>query len=355
MFREKRRNTLPRGRGSQYNPVAMPTAFLTGGTGFVGGHAARALVAQGWTVRLLARDRARASSGLLEGLRVEVVPGDLTEPGLAGARLSGVDAIVHVAGLTKARTLDEYREVNARGTRRLVEAARRAAPKALFVLVSSQAAAGPAVGGRPVGEGDAARPISWYGLSKREGEEAVEKGWPGPWHVLRPGVVYGPFDRALLQYFKMAARGWVPVPVPATRIQIVGGQRAGLAIAKAAARPDLSGRHSFLCDPDPITVGELAQAIASGAGRKTRLLPVPAPMVRVAGLFESAREAVTGRSRPFNADKAREILAGDWLCDGRPLAAAMGLPDPVPLSQGLREAWEWYAVAGWLGGPGRRL
>jgi nucleoside-diphosphate-sugar epimerase len=333
----------------------MPIAFLTGGTGFVGGHAARALVAQGWSVRLLARDRARASSGMLENLPVEVASGDLTERGLAGVPLSGVDAILHVAGLTKARSLEEYREVNARGTQRLVDAARRVSPKALFVLVSSQAAAGPAVRGRPVGENDAARPISWYGLSKREGEEAVEQGWPGPWHVLRPGVVYGPFDRALLQYFKMAARGWVPVPVPATRIQIVGGARAGLAIAKAAARPDLAGRHSFLCDPDPISVGGLAKAIASGAGRKARLFSVPAPLVRAAGLFESAREAVTGRSRPFNADKAREILAGDWLCDGRPLAAALGLPDPVPLSEGLREAWKWYAAAGWLSGPRSRL
>ena len=355
MFRESAAILSPAPGAVNRIRVAMPTAFLTGGTGFVGGHAARALVAQGWNIRLLARDRARATSGMLQGLPVDVVPGDLTERGLAGAPLSGVDAVVHVAGLTKARTLDEYREVNARGTQRLVHAARRSAPKALFVLVSSQAAAGPAVGGRPVGEGEAARPISWYGLSKREGEEAVEKGWPGPWHVLRPGVVYGPYDQALLQYFKMAARGFVPVPVPATRIQIVGGERAGLAIARAAARPDLAGRHSFLCDPDPISVGDLARAIASGAGRKTRLFPVAAPMVRAAGLFESAREAVTGRSRPFNADKAREILAGDWLCDGRPLAAALGLPEPVPLSQGLREAWEWYLAAGWLGGPRKGL
>ncbi|HKD18616.1 MAG TPA: NAD-dependent epimerase/dehydratase family protein [Thermoanaerobaculia bacterium] len=333
----------------------MPTAFLTGGTGFVGGHVARTLVAQGWNVRLLARDRAKTGSGLLAGLPVEVATGDLSERGLAALSFSGVDAVVHVAGLTKARSFDEYREVNARGTQRLVDAARRASPKALFVLVSSQAAAGPAIGGRPVGEADAAHPISWYGRSKREGEEAVENGWPGPWHVIRPGVVYGPFDRALLVYFQMAARGWVPVPAPNTRIQVVGGERAGMAIAKAAARPDLSGHRSFLCDPEPVTVGGLAKAIASGAGRKTRLFPVPSAVVRGLGLVESAREAVTGRSRPFNADKAREILAGEWLCDGRPLATALELPDPTPLSEGLRAAWEWYWAAGWLSRPGSRL
>jgi len=333
----------------------MPTAFLTGGTGFVGGHVARALVASGWTVRLLARDPSRAQTGLLEGLRVEVVPGDLTDRGLAAVPLAGVDAIVHVAGLTKARSLDEYRAVNARGTESLVSAGRRVSPKALFVLVSSQAAAGPAVGGRPVAETDAAHPTSWYGRSKREGEESVESGWPGPWHVIRPGVVYGPFDRALLVYFRMAARGWVPVPSPGTRIQLVGGERAGLAIARAASRPDLAGRRSFLCDPEPVTVGGLAKAIASGARRKTRLISVPGPVVRALGYVESAREAVTGRSRPFNADKAREILAGDWLCEGKTLPAALGLPDPVSLSRGLQATWEWYFAAGWLTRPGKGL
>jgi 2-alkyl-3-oxoalkanoate reductase len=333
----------------------MPIAFVTGGTGFVGGHVARVLVAGGWTVRLLVRDRARAGSGLLEGLPVEAAQGDLTEAGLRNAPLSGVDAVVHLAGLTRARSLDEYREVNARGTERLVAVARRSSPKALFVLVSSQAAAGPAVDGRAVEDTDPARPISWYGLSKREGEQAVENGWPGPWHAIRPGVVYGPFDPALLQYFRMAARGFVPVPAPARRIQLVGIQRASLAIARAAGRPDLAGRHSFLCDPEPVTVGGLARAIASGAGRRARLVPVPDFVVRALGFLESAREGLTGRSRPFNADKARELLAGDWLCDGKPLSAALALPDPIPLSEGLRTAWEWYRSAGWLGRAGARL
>ena len=148
----------------------MRTALLTGGTGFVGGHTARALLADGWRVRLLVRDGARPVSGLLEGLDVERVVGHLGAGGIASQALTGVDAIVHVAGLVKARTLEDYREVNVRGTRRLAEAAARVAPDALFLLVSSLAAAGPSQGGRPVSEADPARPLSWYGMSKREGE-----------------------------------------------------------------------------------------------------------------------------------------------------------------------------------------
>jgi nucleoside-diphosphate-sugar epimerase len=328
----------------------MPTAFLTGGTGFVGGHVARSLVQSGWTVRLLQRRPGRASAGLLEGLRVEAVSGDLSGgPGLDAA-LEGVDAVVHVAGLTKARSLREYREVNVGGTERLIEAAARRSPRALFVLVSSQAAAGPAAGGRPVAEGEAARPISWYGLSKREGEEAVARAWRGPWIVLRPGVVYGPGDRALLTYFRMAAKGLIPVPAGRTRFQIIGGEAAGVAIARAASRPDLTGRIGFLCDPEPLSIEELLAVIARLPPRPARLLRVPGTGVRLIGALASLAETLKRRSLVFNADKARELLAGDWLCDPGPMRRALDLPEPVPLAEGLRTTWDWYRAAGWVPG-----
>ena len=79
-------------------------ALLTGATGFLGGHVARALIEEGWRVRALARsDPARAP--LLSGLPVEVVRGDLSASSDLRAAASGCASIVHVAGLTKARTL----------------------------------------------------------------------------------------------------------------------------------------------------------------------------------------------------------------------------------------------------------
>ncbi|HEY7863847.1 MAG TPA: NAD-dependent epimerase/dehydratase family protein, partial [Thermoanaerobaculia bacterium] len=199
----------------------MPTAFLTGATGFVGGHAARALAADGWKVRALVRDAVRRDGAALQDLPIEAVAGELSRASDLRDALRGCDAIVHVAGLVKAKSLEDYREVNARGTERLLQAAREAAPSARFVLVSSQAAAGPARDGRPVSEGDAAHPVSWYGLSKREGEEAVERLWKGDWVVLRPGVVYGPWDRGVFTFFQMAASGWMIVPAARSRVQVI--------------------------------------------------------------------------------------------------------------------------------------
>src|SRR5437867_678629 len=131
----------------------MPAAFVTGGTGFVGWHVANALAADGWTVRALARGGVERRSGL-EELPVQVVAGDLSSSPTELARaLAGCAAVVHAAGLVKARSLADYRAVNVGGTERLLAAASEACPDAVFVCVSSQAAAGPARAGRPVAEG----------------------------------------------------------------------------------------------------------------------------------------------------------------------------------------------------------
>lgn len=326
----------------------MPTALLTGATGFLGHHVAGALREAGWRLRALARDRSRRHAPGPWDPAIERIPGDLSAATDLGRAASGCDAVVHVAGVVKARTLEEYRDVNVRGTERLLRAARVTARDALFLLVSSQAAAGPARDGVPVREGDPARPVSWYGLSKREGEVAVEREWKGPWIVLRPGVLYGPGDRGLLTYFRMAASGWLPVPAADSRIQLLGVFDAALAVASAASRRDLSGRLGFLCDPAPVTLARLAEEIVRLAPRAARIFLIPDGAVRAAAWLETLREAATRRSRPFNADKARELLGGDWLCDPLPMLRDLALPPPRPLPEGLRATWAWYREAGWL-------
>jgi hypothetical protein len=64
--------------------------------------------------------------------------------------------------------------------------------------------------------------------------------------------------------------------------------------------------------------------------------------------METAVEAVTRRSMPFNADKAREILAGDWVCDPRPFLKDLQLPEPESLAKGLSSTWDWYVGNKWL-------
>ena len=137
----------------------MPAAFVTGGTGFVGWHVANALLAEGWSVRALARGGPLRRTGLDE-LAVDVVAGDLPASATSTASatsyvdraLQGCSAVVHCAGLVKARSLADYRAVNVLGTERLLGVAAKACPTAVFVYVSSQSAGGPARSDRRRGQ-----------------------------------------------------------------------------------------------------------------------------------------------------------------------------------------------------------
>src|SRR5687768_1482076 len=147
--------------------------LLTGGSGFIGQNLARLLISRGHTVRALVRRSSVRTE--LEKAGATFAFGDLnTGEGLHDA-LETVDVILHLAGMTKARTEEEYFRCNGEGTRKLAEAASRMKTPARLVYCSSLAAAGPTTAGRPRREEDEPRPISVYGRSKLAGELALQQ------------------------------------------------------------------------------------------------------------------------------------------------------------------------------------
>ena len=103
--------------------------FLTGATGFVGHHVAKALAAEGAGLRLLTRKTSNLAN--LEGIRGESVIGDLSDPASLKPALEGCDAVVHVAADYRLWIPDPaamYR-ANVDGTRELLRMAREAGIK----------------------------------------------------------------------------------------------------------------------------------------------------------------------------------------------------------------------------------
>ena len=315
----------------------LKTVFLTGATGFVGSHAASRFLAAGWRVRALVRRPDRP--GLLPA-GVEAITGDLTT--IPAAAIEGADAVVHAAGITTATSRSGFFDVNARGTETLARAAAAASPGAKFVLVSSQSAVGPSRDGRPVAESDPPRPVSWYGESKLEGELALERVWKGSWTIVRPSVVYGSGDPGMLQLFAVIARGR-RCSRGACRIQLIW---AGDVCPRRGRRSG-SARRGFAAGP-AVTTRELALFAGSLRRPAARMLPIPAFAIRAAGVLESVREAITRKSRPFNRDKAREILQPDWVCDAEPFLRDVGIEDLRPWKEGIAETLAWYQREGWL-------
>src|SRR5215470_19351917 len=121
--------------------------LLTGGSGFLGSYVAEQLTAEGHTVRALVRPR--SDKKILEKLpRAEFAPGAIEDRASLQPATAGVDAVVHVAGIVKARKPSDFFAVNTQGTKNLLDAARVDGRVKRFVYVSSLAAVGPSLDGK---------------------------------------------------------------------------------------------------------------------------------------------------------------------------------------------------------------
>ncbi len=129
----------------------MSRTLVTGGSGFIGSHVARALAARGDELRLLLRRGARTEH--LADLSYERVTGDITDRRAVRRAVKGADRVFHVAGTTSLRVRDHDRvfAINLGGTRNVLEAALDSGVERV-VHTSSVAAIGPAPEGKTADE-----------------------------------------------------------------------------------------------------------------------------------------------------------------------------------------------------------
>lgn len=324
-------------------------ALVTGGLGFVGAHLCARLVAEGHRVRVLAR----ASSDLsrLAGLDVEVVRGDITEPASLPAAVAGCDIVFHAAAALKGLHERDLVRVNADGTHDLVAAAIAAAPPpARFVYVSSLAAAGPSPGGTtPLTEASPAQPLTWYGRSKLAGEHAVRAAKGLSWTIVRPPIVFGPRERDVLGYFRIARRGYLPIVGFSDRYySLIYVEDLVEGLVRAAQAPAGAGQLYYLAGPEVVSWVEFGQLIASALGVAGRPLRVPEAAAACAGFVADMVARARGRAEIFSSQKVVEMLAPAWVCSADKAARELGWRAATPLPEALARTARWYREHGWL-------
>jgi nucleoside-diphosphate-sugar epimerase len=182
-------------------------ALVTGAAGFTAGHLCERLRQHGYQVRGLVRDPSRCSE--LRKAGVELVTGDLRDPGSLNHAVKGIDIIYHIAALYRLEngSRKDMWDTNVHGTRNLLDAAVQAGVQR-FVHCSTVGVHGdiknpPANEETPYGPGD------HYQASKAEGERLVLKYMVEnrlPLVVFRPGAIYGPGDLRFLKLFRAIKR-----------------------------------------------------------------------------------------------------------------------------------------------------
>jgi nucleoside-diphosphate-sugar epimerase len=302
---------------------------VTGARGFIGSHLVSALSARGDTPVPIARP---------------------FTPETLSAGFRAVDAVVHLAGVVSAVRRRDYFAANVDAAALIARAASAAGTP--MVHISSLAAAGPAPPSAPRSEDDEPRPINAYGESKLAGERIVQATPDLHWLVLRPGVVYGPGDRALLPLLRYARLGVLPLVgderAAYTFIYIDDAIRAILA-AIDVVRQDASARTTvFIGHREPVGNRKLLDAVRAVARPSARLVPIPSVLTRLAAAFGDLAGAITRRPATINSRRYVELYSPGFVCRVDRMRDCLGVEAAVGLDDGLRRAARWYREQGWL-------
>ncbi len=341
----------PDGRSRTAARLSGTRLLITGASGFIGRRLALALAREGpMEVRLLLRKTSRREG--LEEAPFRVIEGDLRSPASLEAAAEGVDYVFHLAGLTRAKGLEEFLRVNAEGTELLARAvAARAPGLRRFVHMSSLAAVGPARDGEPLTEEAPPEPVTWYGRSKLESEVALLRGLGDrPWTILRPPAVYGPGERDLFQFFKMVRGRVAPLlGFRRTRLSLVYGDDLVDVVLRAAVAPTTVGRRYFVCHPEIVTDLDFVRAVEGALARRAWKPRLPLALGWTLGAFSSFFVSPLCKRPPlFTLQRMLDIAQPAWICDGSALAADLGPICPTDIVHGTALAASWYREEGWL-------
>jgi nucleoside-diphosphate-sugar epimerase len=326
--------------------------LVTGATGFLGSHIAEQLAREGHTVRVLARRTSDRS--FLRGLEIEEALGDITQPDTLPAAVAGVDAVVHTAGLVKARSTAEFDSVNAGGTANLLSALDSAGPIRRFVYISSLAAHGPSEDGRPRPLDAPATPVTAYGRSKLMAEEMVRAWAAKPAGVgaviIRPPVIYGPRDRELLPFFRLAR--WRLAPLlgdGANTISCVYVEDAARAVALAATASDEAPIATYTLDDGAVyTWRELLASVEQAIGRKALRITSPPWAFTAAAFLSETYGRLRRQAVIFTRDKVKEMRQRHWVCSHDEISRDLGWTPRVTLKEGAALTAAWYRQHRWL-------
>ncbi len=322
--------------------MPVPDAFLTGGSGWVGGAVLQRLTADGRHVRALARsDRAAARVRDRGG---EVVRGDLLQPGEWEQALQGCDTLFHIAG--EVAMCDPGRlAVNLAGTRTVVDAAARAGVRRI-VFTSSAAT----IGEKPGTVGSEATPhpgkyLSAYARSKHLAEltafaDAARLGIDlvavNPSSVQGPGRTHGS-ARIFIGFLQGRLRWAVRTRMPLVFVDDT------VAAHLAAAERGRPGERYLINGWSP-TVAEVIALLGRVAGIERRVRYLPGWMFSAAATGVEALWRAARKEPPLCRAMAREVRHGHTF-DSSKAERELGLRFTPP-EEWLEATVEWYRKTG---------
>ncbi len=326
------------------------TVLVTGATGFLGTALVTELVKRGEEVRVLARDEQKARQQF--GEAVTIITGEITDATEVERAVDGASIIYHLVGRLYHPSVptELYRQTHVEGTRILLAACKGQSQLKRIVHCSTTGVHG-ATGTKPAAEDAPFAPTNPYEATKLEAELLALQAYKEdglPVSVARPGLVYGPGDLHLLGFFASIKKGL---------FRVIDGGKALLhpiyiddmttAFLLCAEKPEAAGRSYNIAGERPVTIRELAAAIARAQGKTLPGGSIPLWLANLASDIFAITPGMQGERAPLTRSRVA-FLTHSRVYDISRARSELGFAPAVDLEEGMKRTAAWYRKHGYL-------
>jgi nucleoside-diphosphate-sugar epimerase len=278
------------------------------------------------------------------------VKGDLSNASSLSKCLDGVEYIIHIAGITKAKHRSEFFIGNSKATQQLLLASCRLKNLNKFCFISSLTAVGPSKTGISLTETAHYHPITAYGESKHEAELFCKQYMDRiPIVIIRPPAVFGPRDTDILEMFKWVSFGFRPIIGSSEKtLSLIYAPDLAKGIVHATMNEKTNGEVYNISDPTIFTFSSLIDYLATFVNKRAVRIHLPKELVySMAGVAQFI--AMLGNKPAIlNIEKARDLLQKHWVCDPHKIQEHIGFHTTTSIYDGIKKTYLWYKEKGWL-------
>jgi nucleoside-diphosphate-sugar epimerase len=324
--------------------------LITGATGFLGSALVTELVRRKQEVRILARDEQKARAQF--GEAVTIIRGEINDVEQVECAVDGASVIYHFVGRLYHPSVpaEIYYYTHVEGTRVLLNACKRQKQLQRIVHCSTTGVHG-VTGRTPAAEDAPFAPTNPYEATKLQGELLALKTYREdglPVSVARPGLVYGPGDLHLLGFFSSIKKGMFRViDAGKALLHPIYLDDMTAAFLLCAERPEAIGQSYNIAGEHPVTVRELATAIAHSLHKELPGGSIPLWLANLASDVFSVSPGMKGEKAPLTRSRV-QFLTRSRVYDTSKAKTELGFAPGVDLEEGLKNTAAWYRKHGYL-------
>jgi nucleoside-diphosphate-sugar epimerase len=327
--------------------------LIIGANGFIGSNIVNSFVKNAqYEIHILIRKTSNIER-LKENIdKVKIFYGDVRDKDSLIEPVKSADVIIHSAAVLRCIEDKTYYDVNYLGTKNLVETVvKHNHNLKKFIFLSSQAAAGPCEFlSFKSSDDEKCTPVSHYGKSKLLAEKELKK-YSNKINIiiLRPAAVYGPYDKDMFIYFKLAEKGMIPIFSKEFYIQFTYVYDLVSVIEKIVSLDNIYNKTFFIAEDKCYKIDEIKETFEKVVNKKIKIVYIPYLFGYVAAyLNEKFYKIVYKKPSEFNRDKLAELSKSYWLCESSEIKKYLPDFSYTPLCVGLKETYLWYRNNNWL-------